>query len=87
MEKAFSYERELKDEVAKLGIEHKYSKAIPQVTVSQGMCWEVPQKNNRMWDFLHAADTMLYKIKKVTRNNYCINRLQGNDSDVMIGTT
>lgn len=86
-EEAFSFERELKEEVASLEIEHKFSKAIPQVTLSQGMCWDIPQKGNRMWDFLHAADTMLYKIKKVTRNNYCINRLYGEDAEVSIGTT
>ena len=86
-EEAFMCEKELKKAVDALDIEHKFSKAIPQVTLSQGMCWDVPVKGNRMWDFLHAADENLYKIKKVTRNNYCINRLKAGESDVLIGTT
>lgn len=74
-EEAQECARELKEKVLALNLEHLYSKAIPQVTVSQGLCWGMPNKDNRMWDFLHAADDMLYRVKKVSRNNYSVGDL------------
>ena len=67
-----SYAEQLKEKVMELGIEHEYSKALPFVTISQGACCDMPQKNYRVWDFLRRADDMLYHIKKRCRNNYCI---------------
>ena len=34
-----------------------------------------------VWDFLHAADTMLYRIKKEGRNNYGITDLHTIEND------
>lgn len=56
-------------------VEHAYSKALPVVTISQGICYDVPRAANRSWDFLHAADMMLYRVKKRTRNNISLGRL------------
>ena len=67
-----SYAEQLKEKVMELGIEHEYSKALPFVTISQGVCCDIPQKSYRVWDFLRRADDMLYHIKKRCRNNYCI---------------
>lgn len=62
----------LKQQIMELNMEHKFSKALPIVTISQGICWDVPQKENKVWDFLHAADTLLYKVKKQSRNSICV---------------
>lgn len=62
----------LKKRIMDLQLEHKFSLALPIVTISQGVCWDVPQKENKVWDFLHAADTMLYKVKKRSRNSVCV---------------
>lgn len=83
-EQAAEYAAEIKRKVFALKLEHKYSKAFPYVTVSQGICWGEPNENNRMWDFLHAADSMLYKAKEITRNNYCVGDVQNND-DFIVG--
>lgn len=74
---AMDYVKELKKEVMDKCMEHKYSKAIPIVTISQGMCCDFPTKTHKVWDFLHIADDMLYKIKKQNRNNYCVGNIEG----------
>ena len=77
-------EKELKRKIMSLELEHNYSKALPIVTVSQGMCWDVPVEGSRVWDYLHKADEMLYRVKKHSRNNYCIGHLRDED-EVVIG--
>lgn len=71
-EQAASCAQELKQRIVSLAIEHKLSKPISYVTISQGICWGQPNEDNSMWDFLHTADEMLYKVKTITRNNYYI---------------
>ena len=39
-----------------------------------------------MWDFMHVADDMLYRVKKLSRNNYCVGDVQ-ESGDVVIGVT
>lgn len=69
---------DIKKGILDLHLEHKYSKNAPCVTVSQGLCRSVPRKKSRMWDFLHAADKYLYKVKSISRNSYCIGELKDN---------
>lgn len=37
---------------------------MPIVTISQGICYDIPKDDTKSWDFLHAADAMLYQVKK-----------------------
>ena len=74
---------ELKKRVMDLGLEHRFSKTMPIVTISQGLCWGIPKKGCRMWDFLHTADEMLYRVKGVSRNNYCVCDIE--KSDIRMG--
>ncbi len=76
-EQAIAFAKELRKEIMDLHMEHKYSKALPFLTVSQGVCCDIPKEDNKVWDFLHAADAMLYKVKKESRNNYGVTSLQG----------
>ena len=69
-EEAESYAAQLRQKVLDLNIAHRYSKAMPVVTISQGMFCDVPQKENRVWDFLHIADEVLYSVKSENRNSY-----------------
>ena len=55
-----------------LEIEHKYSKTMPVITISQGICFDIPKQRNKIWDYLHTADSMLYKVKQNQRNDVCI---------------
>ena len=82
-EQAVSFAEELRRRVLALEMEHRFSKALPVVTISQGICWGIPRKGNRSWDFLHAADNMLYRVKKFSRNNYCVGGLDETDDGTM----
>jgi diguanylate cyclase (GGDEF)-like protein len=75
-EQGISLAAELRRRVLALEIEHRFSKALPIVSISQGMCWGIPRIEDRMWDFLHAADDMLYKVKRFSRNNYCVGDIE-----------
>ena len=72
LKEAVVYAQELKERVASLNMKHQYSKAEPIVTISQGVCCDLPMKGYRVWDYLRRADDMLYHIKKKSRNNYCV---------------
>ena len=61
-----------KEAVMELGITHGESQAADIVTVSQGICFDVPKYGNKSWDFLHAADMLLYRVKKKKRNEILI---------------
>lgn len=65
----------LRERILARKVEHAYSKVLPVVTISQGICYDVPHEENRSWDFLHAADMMLYHVKKRKRNNISLGRL------------
>lgn len=67
----------LRENIMALSIEHAYSKALPIVTISQGICQSVPVEGNKSWDFLHIADEYLYKVKKSRRNDICAGSIQG----------
>lgn len=74
-EQVVEYAAELRKRVLGLAIEHQSSKVSNVVTISQGLCWDVPVQGNRMWDYLHSADDMLYRVKQRKRNNFCIGNL------------
>ncbi len=71
-EKMSKYAEELKQKIISMGIPHRHSKALPIVTISQGAFCDVPSAANKVWDFLHIADDMLYHIKKKSRNSYAV---------------
>lgn len=67
--------QELKRDIMSLNIEHQYSRAEPFVTISQGLCWDIPTSVSRIWDYIHSADIMLYQVKEQQRNYYRIGSL------------
>ena len=71
-----SFARELKQRLAEKHIPHEYSKVCDIVTISQGICFGVPEEGQNIWDFLSSADNMLYKIKKKSRNNFGIGKCE-----------
>lgn len=75
---------ELRKRVLNLQIEHAASKISNVMTISQGLCWDIPVHGNRMWDYLHSADDMLYRVKQRKRNNFCIGNLtEASDQIIM----
>lgn len=76
-EETYQWSEQLKQMIMQQSIEHKHSKAADIITISQGICWGIPTKENKVWDFLHAADTLLYEVKKVSRNSIRLGYLNG----------
>lgn len=75
----FECAERLRQEVMRLNLEHLYSDVYPTVTISQGIYHSIPKDGNRIWDFLHAADTLLYQVKKKNRNSLCIGDINGQE--------
>jgi diguanylate cyclase (GGDEF)-like protein len=40
------------------------SSKLPEATVSQGVCYALPTKLNRVWDFASQADAAMYQMKR-----------------------
>ena len=79
LEEVFEKSKELRSNIMERKIVHEYSKALPIVTISQGICWAVPRNENKSWDYLHVADTMLYQVKKKNRNGVCVGTIGTKD--------
>lgn len=69
----------LRQNIMNLKLEHLYSKALPIVTISQGISYGIPEEENRSWDFLHVADMLLYRVKARSRNDICLANLSGEE--------
>lgn len=54
---------QLRSAVSSLQIPHSRNSVAPYVTISQGIRNSVPVEDNRLWDYLFAADNALYHIK------------------------
>lgn len=67
-EEVLAKARKLKKDIADLGLRHEYSESAPVVTISQGICVNIPSAVNRSWDYLHQADNYLYEVKRKCRN-------------------
>ena len=79
-DEVFSMAESLRERILDRRIEHVCSKALPVVTISQGICFDVAPEGSRSWDFLHAADMMLYEVKKRSRNNISLGHLDAKEA-------
>ena len=59
---------ELRDRIYESAIEHKFSLSDDRVTISQGICFGIPDSNDSVFAYLQGADRMLYKVKEQSRN-------------------
>ena len=75
-DEVLSKAEELRKRIMELKIEHLYSQVLPLVTITQGICYAIPEHGNKNWDFLHVADMMLYRVKKQRRNDICMGSLE-----------
>lgn len=60
----------LQKKIYDLNIEHRFSKVSDRVSISQGLLHQIPTDINKLWDFLHCADMVLYGVKKRGKNHY-----------------
>ena len=59
---------ELRDRIYRQKWEHKFSLTDNIVTISQGICYGVPERDASMFGYLQGADKMLYEVKQQSRN-------------------
>ena len=81
-EEVYEKADQLRQDILNLNLTHAYSEAAKTVTISQGICQDIPVDGNKSWDFLHVADNLLYRVKKKGRNSICIGNLHEEDQQV-----
>ena len=59
---------ELRDRIYQQKWEHKFSLTDNVVTISQGICYGIPERDASMFAYLQGADKMLYEVKQQSRN-------------------
>ena len=72
----------LRQDVMALQIEQRYTEGAFGVTISQGICHDIPSNGNKNWDFLHVADQALYRVKRRGRNRLCMTDIHGREIEV-----
>lgn len=59
----------LRASVLGMQIPHCKSSVAPYVTISQGFRNSIPVEENRLWDYLFAADNALYHVKDTQKGS------------------
>ena len=59
--------KELQEKIRVRAIEHKYSKTSDLISISQGICYGIPTDYVMVWEYLHQADEMLYRVKETEK--------------------
>ena len=62
----------LKRSIRDLNMEHAFSEAQRYVSISQGICYDIPDADRTMKNFLQKADDLLYQVKEENRGGICI---------------
>ena len=81
-ERVMELTRELRENIIALRMEHISSLGAPYVTISQGICYDMPKEGSKIWDFLHTADGMLYQVKEKERSSICIGGFGEQDGEI-----
>ena len=53
-------------------MEHAFSEAQRYVSISQGICYDIPDADRTMKNFLQKADDLLYQVNEENRGGICI---------------
>lgn len=78
-EEIYRIAEKLRMQVYELGLQNTLSSIDTVVTISQGICNRKPNEESKVWDYLHAADLALYKVKKGNRNGICIRNISAEE--------
>jgi len=72
----FSLAKDLKKIINDGHVVHEYSRTNSKfITISQGIFWGIPEEGRSIWQFLHQADGLLYKVKTKSRNSIMVGHL------------
>ncbi|MCR5468959.1 MAG: GGDEF domain-containing protein [Lachnospiraceae bacterium] len=74
MENVKNLAERLKTTVYDVELKGPNDEEIQRVTLSQGICWGLPNSSDKVWDYLHQADDELYKVKMNNRNGISVGR-------------
>ena len=81
-QKIYDMAEKLRQDVMALHIERRYAEGSFGVTISQGICHDIPSNGNKNGDFLHVADQALYRVKRRGRNRLCMTDIHGREIEV-----
>ena len=81
-QKIYDMAEKLRQDVMALQIEQRYTEGAFGVTISQGICHDIPSNGNKNWDFLHIADQTLYRAKRGGKNCLCMTDIHGREIEV-----
>jgi len=76
MESVKAMATELAENLLEMQLVGTKGEAVRKITLSQGICWGMPGAEDKVFDYLHAADDELYKVKKNNRNGVSIGRYE-----------
>lgn len=68
----FQLSKSLKKKMKKQSIPHTFAPVEGIVSISQGICVDTPSKGQKVWDYLHCADVMLYHVKEECRGEIAL---------------
>lgn len=66
--------RQLREIVYDKNLKHDFSQVSDRVTISQGICSDIPRGTVKSFDFFNTADHMLYSVKNNGKNGIKIGR-------------
>ena len=78
---------QLKNQMRTMEIRNSSSPIAPYITLSQGYFIHSVELELNIWNFLNAADNLMYKIKKTTKNDFHISTTWCNDRSRVNDTT
>lgn len=73
-EDVLSMVQEIKQKVFESHLYHEYSRVSDRVSISQGVCCDIPKGTEKALDFMHSADKMLYEVKEAGKNGFKIGK-------------
>ncbi len=73
----FGIAKELRDAVGTKRVENRYAAGKNKfITVSQGIYWGIPEEETKLWDFMHAADNVRYRLKQKSAGSIMVGKAE-----------
>lgn len=84
-QEVFNLAKELKNSILDNGLDHEFAKGdIKMVTISQGLYWGNPKDGDNVWEYLHEADQLLFKVKEKSRNSIMLGKAKHDEEKTTV---